>query len=165
MERSPHHVMGVFWRTLEQLGADHLVDPGLGEADPTRHLQTAMIMAGVAEGQAIGHATQVMREGTEDALAAADDRGFRATRMIAHDQRTGELFWSLWTLRRLINRLQSVSRQSLDPDVESALVALRVVHALLSSAVYSGPEAELVRSDMHRQAESSARELSGRLRP
>jgi hypothetical protein len=162
-ERSSLGSTDVLLHALELLGVDHLVDPALAEKDPRRLLQITSVIGGVAEGQSIAYASQVMKKGDETALEAADDLGYRATRLLARDERAGEILWSLWTLRRLVHRLRQVLRHRPDSDVESSLVALRAVHALLSSAVYDGPEVQAMQDDMRKQAGGSARELSARL--
>ncbi|NMH96621.1 hypothetical protein [Pseudonocardia acidicola] len=150
-------------RAIEQLGIDHLIDPGLAETDPKRLLQITSAAAGVADGQSIAYAAQVMKTSDVAALEAADDIGYRATRMLARDERTGELLWCLWTLRRLTHRLNRVRQRGPHDDVDGAAAALHVVHALLSAAVYDGPEAETVRAAMRKEATSSINEIEKHL--
>jgi hypothetical protein len=160
-ERSALGPGDVLLRTIEQLGVDHLIDPGLAETDPRRRLQIASAVAGVADGQSIAYAAQVMRTSDVAALEAADDIGFRATRMLARDERTGELLWCLWTLRRLGHRLRRAQQRRPDDDVDGAAAALHVVHALLSAALSTGPDA---RAELHDEVTTSIKEIEKHLR-
>ncbi|MCE0765060.1 hypothetical protein LWC35_19470 [Pseudonocardia kujensis] len=125
----------VLRQAIERLGLDHLVEAQPRERGLHR-LQVASVAAGAAEGQAILYAAEVMRTaGGESALDTAQDLAFRATRMLARDERTGEVLWCLWTLRRLVHRLARARERAPDDHLEAAGAALHAVHAFLSASL------------------------------